>query len=327
MPDAPQGPGEFDLIARYFAPLSIGAPGAFNLTDDAAEIPTDGAVIVSCDAVIEGVHFLATDPLHTVAQKALRVNLSDMAAKGAKPTGWLLTLAWPKQRHTAAIADLAAGFAADVAHFGIPLIGGDTVSTHGPLMLSVTILGAPLGKAMVRRAGARTGDLVCVTGTLGDGWLGLQTAQGHSLGLSADHASFLTTRYQKPSPRLEAAPAIAHFATAALDVSDGLIADAGHLAKASSVRLTLDAAAIPISVAATAWLSMQPDQTLALNQLIAGGDDYEVLCTIPPANIDAFIVQSGVPITIIGKCTEGSGVELLSNGVAINSPLLGWTHF
>jgi thiamine-monophosphate kinase len=327
MPDATKGSGEFDLIARYFAPLSAGAPGAFNLTDDAAEIAVSGSLIVSCDAIVEGVHFLATDPLATVAQKALRVNLSDMAAKGAKPTGWLLTLAWPKDRDVAKIADLAAGFAADVAQFAVPLIGGDTVSTSGPLVLSVTILGVPHGAAIVRRAGAGVGDLVCITGTLGDGWLGLQTAQGNGLGLNAVDANFLTGRYRTPDPRHEVAQALATHASAAMDVSDGLIADAGHLARASGVGLVLDADDIPISNAAAAWLNVQGNRSAALAQIATGGDDYEVLCAVPEARLEAFLAEAAVPVTVIGRCVEGSGVKLMRKGEALDIPSRGWVHF
>jgi thiamine-monophosphate kinase len=327
MPDAAQGLGEFDLIARYFAPLSAGAPGAFNLTDDAAEIAISGSMIISCDAIVEGVHFLATDPLTTVAQKALRVNLSDMAAKGAKPTGWLLMLAWPKGRDVAEIADLAAGFADDVALYGVPLLGGDTVSTPGPLMLSVTIFGTPLGARMVRRAGAKVGDLVCVTGTLGDGWLGLQTAQGNGLGLSSMEAAFLTGRYRTPNPRLEAAMTVATNTNASMDVSDGLMADAGHLAKASGVGLVLDADSIPLSRAATVWLGAQKNRSAALVQLATGGDDYEVLCTVPESRLDAFAAEASVPVMVIGRCVEGSGVQLLHEGVALDIPSRGWVHF
>jgi len=327
MPDAAQGSGEFDLIERYFAPLSAGAPGAFSLTDDAAEFVVSGSLIVSCDAIVEGVHFLATDLLSTVAQKALRVNLSDMAAKGGKPTGWLLTLAWPKGRNVAEIADLAAGFANDVAQFGVPLIGGDTVSTPGPLMLSVTVFGMPLGAGMVRRAGAKAGDLVCVTGTLGDGWLGLQTAQGKRLGLDAEHGAFLTTRYQVPCPRLEAATAVSHFASASMDVSDGLIADAGHLAKASNVALRLYTDAIPLSTPAAKWLEAQDSRTEALVRLVTGGDDYEILCTVPPALFNAFLAEAALPITVIGICVDGAGVELMHKGAALDIPSRGWVHF
>lgn len=327
MPDANQGSGEFDLIERYFAPLSVGEHGAFNLTDDAAEIAVSGSLIVSCDAVVEGVHFLATDPLSAIAQKALRVNLSDMAAKGGKPTGWLLTLAWPKGRNVAEIADLASGFAHDVAHFGVPLIGGDTVSTPGPLMLSVTVFGIPLGAAMVRRAGAKVGDRVCVTGTLGDGWLGLQTAQGKTLGLEAKHCAFLTSRYQMPRPRLEASAAVARFASASMDLSDGLIADAGHLAKASNVALRIEADAIPLSTPAAKWLEAQDSRTEALVRLVTGGDDYEILCTVPPALFNDFVAEAALPITVIGICVDGAGVEVMRKGAALDIPSRGWVHF
>src|SRR3954465_12476312 len=212
------------LIARYFKPLATD-PGAFGLTDDAATLRSSADdLVVTTDAIVEGVHFLSDDPPDTVARKALRVNLSDLAAKGAVPAGFVLTLAL-RNADEAWLKPFAAALGEDVRQFGCPLLGGDTVSTPGPLMISVTAFGrVPPGK-MVHRRGAKPGDRVMVTGTIGDAALGLAVLKGGKVHAAAGDAAareFLTGRYRVPQPRVALAEIVREYASAAMDVSDGL---------------------------------------------------------------------------------------------------------
>ncbi len=238
-------PGEFELIAELFAPLSKGAPGAFDLTDDAAVLapPPGHELVLKTDAIVEGVHFFRTDPPGAIAQKALRVNLSDLAAKGAEPAGYLMALLlpdWPDKAWLHAFAD---GLAADQATFGLSLMGGDTSATPGPLAVSISAFGFVPAGAMIRRAGAQPGDLVFVSGTIGDAGGGLAVLKGNR------SVPELVARYRLPEPRLALGPALRGIASASLDVSDGLMADLGHIAEVSKVRIEVDAARIPLSKA------------------------------------------------------------------------------
>jgi len=319
---------EFEAIARLFRPLTGGAPEALELMDDAAAIPARPGfdLIVTKDAMVEGVHFLPDDPPDLVAKKLLRVNLSDLAAKGAEPYAYFLALAWPKRWDDDARAAFARGLAEDQARFGLKLFGGDTVSTPGPLTVSATLLGyAPAGR-MVRRGGARAGDLVLVSGSIGDGWLGLAAAKG---AFDGEGAAALATRYRLPEPRLALRPALLAHATAAADVSDGLIADAGHIGEASGLRVELDLDRLPLSPAAAAWLAAQPDRAEALLGLASGGDDYELVLTAAPEHEAAIHREArvaGVPLTVIGRVGDGAGVQVLIDGEARRSDRAGWRH-
>lgn len=336
-PDGPEAGGEgepvdeFDWIERHLRPLAGDAPEALGLADDAAVIPARPGfdLVVSKDAIVEGVHFLTGDPLDLVARKLLRVNLSDLAAKGAEPYGYFLAIAWPARAGWAARRAFVDGLAHDQADFGLKLFGGDTVSTPGPLTASVTILGWVPAGGMVRRAGARVGDIVLVTGGIGDGGLGLRAARGEQLGLSSDDQARLRARYQTPAPRLGLGEALRRWAHAAADVSDGMIADAGRIADASAVRITLDIDRMPVSAAAGAWLSMQPDRTAARLELAAAGDDYEVLCTAPPSSVGPLTAAAealGFAMTRIGVVSTGSGVGVTSQGGAVTVSRSGWRH-
>lgn len=296
------GADEFDLIARHFAPLATAA-GARGLMDDAALV--DG-LVVTTDAIVEGVHFLPDDPVDTIAQKALRVNLSDIAAKGAASLGYFLTLQWPDARPAAEVAAFADGLARDQGAFGVTLFGGDTTRTPGPLTASVTMLGRPLG-ATPGRAGARAGDDLWVTGTIGDGVLGLAALRGEIA-----HDAHLIERYRRPSPRTGFAAAVARFATASLDVSDGLLGDAGKLAAASGVRVIIDPHQIPLSAPAAAWRAAQGDVTAALQRLATGGDDYEILFAAAPAArapLTEAAAEIGLSLKRIGRVESGAGVQ------------------
>src|SRR5689334_5497467 len=269
------GPDEFSEIARLFRPLTGGAPGAFDLLDDAAVVPQRPGfdLVVTTDAMVEGVHFLPGEDPALVARKLVRVNLSDLAAKAAEPFGAFLTVCWSPAYGPDERAAFAHGLGADLRAFGVALMGGDTSRTPGPLTVNLTALGwAPEGR-MVRRAGAQAGDVVAVSGTIGDGVLGLAAARGET----ADPDGYLAGRLRLPTPRLDLREALRRHAKAAADVSDGLVADAGHIATASGVALELDLDRMPLSPAARAWLDAQPDRAAALVRLATGGDDYEVV--------------------------------------------------
>jgi thiamine-monophosphate kinase len=321
--------GEFEFIARLLAPLSRGAPGAFNLADDAAALtPRHGHdLVLTKDAVIAGVHFLATDPPGDIARKALRVNLSDLAAKGAKPVGFLMALAINKACDDAWLRAFVGGLAADVTAFGIPLLGGDTVATPGPVTITVTALGEVKTGAMIRRLGALPGDRLCVTGTIGDGALGLDAINGRYPELGAAERDYLIDRYRLPQPRLAFGQAEAARETAAIDISDGLCADVGHICAQSGVAAVIDAVKLPLSAAARAVLARHPG---ALARILTGGDDYELAFAVPPANVAASLVHGqrvGVPVTDIGRFEAGAGVTVLDDkGDAIALSSRGYTH-
>ena len=310
------GANEFSEIARLFRPLTGGAAGAFDLLDDAAVVPQRPGfdLVVTKDAIVEGVHFPVGERPDLIARKLVRVNLSDLAAKAAEPFGCFLAVAWPKAFGPAERKAFAGGLGADLQAFGLALLGGDTVSTPGPFMASLTALGwVPEGR-MVRRAGAAVGDLVAVSGTIGDGTLGLAAAGGEI----EDAGGWLADRYRLPTPRLDLRPALRAHATAAADVSDGVIADAGHIANASGVGMRLDLDALPLSPAARRWLDLQPDRAAALIRLATGGDDYEVICTIQDTAPEGF--------TAIGAVVAGSGVEARLDGVRLDVAQGGWRH-
>jgi thiamine-monophosphate kinase len=316
--------GEFEFIARRLRPLAT-AHGALALTDDAALLdPSPGRqLVLTKDAMVAGVHFLPADPPGQIAQKLLRVNLSDLAAMGAAPVGYLLALARPKEITDGWLAEFCAGLAADNGAFEVALLGGDTVSTPGPLTLSLTAIGeVPRGAALLR-AGAEPGDDVWVSGTLGDAALGLKTLQG-ALEVAEPARAFLIERYRLPQPRLALGQALRGLASAAIDISDGLVADLGHILEVSGVGAELRADALPLSAAAR-------DLPGARDAALAGGDDYELLFTAAPerqAEIAALARPLKLPLTRIGAIRPGSELRILDgSGQAIVPPSKGWQHF
>ncbi len=322
--------GEDALIARYFKPLATD-PGAFNLGDDAAVLkPSGDDIVVTTDGIVEGVHFLADDPPDTVARKALRVNLSDLAAKGATPAGFVLTLAL-RAADDAWLTPFARGLGSDAGLFGCPLLGGDTVSTPGPLTISITAFGrVPAGK-MVRRSGAKPGDRVMVTGTIGDAALGLDILKGGAAAALPDAGTraMLIGRYRVPQPRNALAKAVRNHARAAMDVSDGLAGDLAKLCGVSGVSAVIDVPSIPLSPAAAALLARG---TVDIETIVSGGDDYEVLCTVPEDSFEAFVQaagQAGVAVSSIGVIVAGSSVPrfLDGEGREIALPRLSYSHF
>lgn len=315
--------GEFELIRRHFAPLA--APCALELRDDAASLapPPGRDLVLTVDAMIEGVHFLPDDPPSLVARKLLRVNLSDLAAKGAVPLGYLLTTAWTAELPEAWIAEFARGLGEDQRAFDCPLLGGDTVSTPGPLSFTLTALGHVAPGAMLRRSGARPGDLVFVSGTLGDGALGLRAIRGELPQLDEAARAFLADRYRLPQPRTALGPRLVGLASAAMDVSDGLLADLGHVAEASGVAAVVEAARIPLSPAGK--------RAGQLDLALAGGDDYEVLFTAPQAAaaaVEALAGELALPLARIGRIEAGAGVTAVNDqGAPIVLGSAGWRHF
>jgi thiamine-monophosphate kinase len=315
-------PGEFELIHRYFAPLAAGFSGAVGLQDDAAtyQPPAGHDLVLTADALVEGRHYLASDPADRIARKMLRVNLSDLAAKGAHAVGYLMTIALGPDIDEAWIATFAAGLGADQKEFGVTLMGGDTVATPGPTTLSVTALGiVPHGKAL-RRGGAQLGDKVFVSGTIGDGALGLKVLRGSLFDLDKAQRDTLSDRYQLPRPRMELGASLVGTAHAAMDVSDGLVADAGHIAAASRCGVVIHADRVPLSAAAQEALA--GDLNL-LEAVLSGGDDYELLFTAP-----ALHARWAGAVTQIGEIVAGEGVRVLDrDGNEIALEQRGFQHF
>jgi thiamine-monophosphate kinase len=323
----PDRPSEFALIAQIFAPLAE-APGAFGLTDDVALLPARAGhdLVVTTDALVESVHFLADDPPDSIAKKALRANLSDLAAKGAEPAGYLLALALPARIDMTWIEAFARGLGEDQKMFAVPLLGGDTTATPGPLTLAITAMGYVPAGAMIRRGGAKAGDGVYVSGTIGDAGGGLALLKGEGVNVGGSDAGVLIERYRLPSPRLALGRALRGVASAALDVSDGLIADLSHIAEVSKVRIVVEAGRIPRSSAVRALWGDSPE---AIVRAATAGDDYELAFTAPS---EEKVVESaklaGVGVTCIGRVEEGSGIALLdSKGGEIEVARAGFTHF
>ena len=304
--------GEERLIARYFAPLAK-HPAALGLTDDAAAIapPAGCDLVLKTDGIVAGVHFFPDDPPDMVAKKALRVNLSDLAAKGATPLGFLLTLALPEEVGDAWLAPFARGLGADAQAFGCPLLGGDTDRTGGPITISIAVIGAVPHGRMVRRAGAQAGDRVVVTGTIGDAALGLRlrrdTSAAQRWGLTPEQRKHLEARYLVPEPRTAIAEILRAHASAAMDVSDGLAGDLGKLCRASGVGAEIAAARVALSGGARAALAKEP---ALIETILTGGDDYEVVACVPAGKVELLRQQAsaaGVAVTEIGVVTAGQG--------------------
>ncbi len=322
--------GEFEMIARYFAPLASEFPGALRLKDDAALIAvTPGRELaVTTDALVAGVHFLPDDPPDLIARKLLRVNLSDLAAMGATPLAYLLIAAFPKNTPEDWIAAFAEGLAADQTSYRIALCGGDTVATTGPLTLAATALGEiDAGKAL-RRSTACEGDVVYVSGCIGDAVLGLAVLRGRLPGLSAGSREWAVERYRLPQPRVELGRRLVGLATSAIDVSDGLVADLGHVCVASGVAAVIEFDSVPISPACQEAVALAG---IVRENLLCGGDDYELLFTVPTGSVEGLVAvarETGLILTPIGRIVAGSGVRLVdARGQDATPPNSGYRHF
>lgn len=322
---------EREIIHDIFAPLTAKAPGAAFLNDDAALL--DNNYVVTKDVMIAGVHFLPKDPLDLVARKLLRVNLSDLAAKGAKPVGYVLGCVWPANIKREAIELFAAGLREDQETYRIALYGGDT-ALHGaktaPMTLSATFFGTPPKGGVVRRSGASHGDDLYVSGVIGDAGLGLSVLKKELKVTPVDKAS-LSNRYHLPEPRLSLGAAIAGLATATIDVSDGLLTDAERLANASGLHAQIEAVTIPRSAAAAQWIATQQSRWKALADLASFGDDYEILFAAPAAmrrSVAVAAKASRTEVSRIGVLTRGEGVSLLDDReTPISFSRKGFDHF
>lgn len=301
-------PSEDGLIARYFAPLA--GPGADGMRDDAATLtPSPGCdLVLTTDAIVAGVHYFPDDPPASIARKALGVNLSDIAAKGAVPRGFLLTLALPDDWTEGWLAAFTAGLGEAARAADCPLLGGDTVRSGGPALIGVTVFGEVPQGGIVRRTSARIGDRLCVSGTLGDGALGLLLRRQPAWGSALDPAmrDHLADRYLHPRPRLALAPLLRRHANASMDISDGF---AGDLAKmlGDGRGAFIETGAVPLSSAARAALAAEPS---LITPILTGGDDYEILCAVPPEKLGAFLAEAagtGIPMTAVGTVVAGDG--------------------
>ncbi len=325
-----QRPGEFELIARHFAPLAAGQVGALGLRDDAALLaPSPGAVhVLTADTLVGGVHFRPHDPPGLIARKLLRVNLSDLAAMAARPVGYLLALSLPAECDDAWVAAFAAGLALDQEEFGIGLLGGDTTATPGPLSATITAIGEVSAGAELRRSGARPGDAVFVSGTLGDAALGLMALDGDLPQLDREAADALIDRYLLPRPRVSLGSTLSGLATAATDVSDGLVADLGHICEASGVAARIDRPKLPLGAAARRAVAEYP---AAASAVLSGGDDYELLFTAPATARQAVAgaaARSSVAVTEIGSVEDGGGVTVIAeDGRELVLTTTGYSHF
>jgi len=331
-PMADEPSAEDRLIARYFAPLAT-HPGAFGLIDDAAAIaPPPGCdLVLKTDGVIAGVHFFTDDPPGTIGRKALRMNLSDLAAKGARPLGFIMSVALPAQIDEAWLAGFVAGLGEDAKLYDCPLLGGDTDRTPGPISVSVSAFGAVPHGTMVRRSTAKVGDCLVVTGTIGDAALGVRLRKDRNLAqrwhLTEAMQAHLKQRYQLPQPRNVLAEAVLRQAAAAMDVSDGLMGDLAKLCRASGVAAEVDVAHVPLSDAARAAVAADPD---ALEAALTGGDDYEILLTLAPDKLAAFRAdaeKAGVAMTEIGRITAGQGARFLRDGKPLVFARPSYSHF
>ena len=320
------------IVAEHFRPLAAGFPGAFGLTDDCAVIavPPGHELVVKTDPVAAGVHFLADDDPADIAWKALAVNVSDLAAKGALPIAYVMALSFPDQPTDDWLARFAEGLGQAQSAFGMHLAGGDTDRRPGPISISITAFGSVPAGRMVRRGTARPGDRVYVTGTIGDAWLGLgaRTGAGPTLaGLSDEQRAHVLSRYARPEPRLALRPALGACASAAMDISDGLVKDLGRMAHASGVAATIWLAEIPLSSAAVDLVRTDPALLL---RLATAGDDYELLVTVAEAQITAFEREAAAAgrITCIGEIGTGAGVTVHDvDGRPMAITRTGYEHF
>jgi thiamine-monophosphate kinase len=320
--------GEFERIRRFFAPLA--GPGGLGLVDDAALIDCAPGrrLVITADAIVAGVHYLPGDPPDLVARKLLRVNLSDLAAMGARPLHYVLTTALPAELGPEWLARFADGLAEDQRRYGIDLLGGDSVGTRGPAVLSLTAIGEVTAEQEIRRSGARPGDLVWVSGSIGDAFLGLGALHGAHPDLSRQHREYLVCRFRLPEPRTELGPRLCGIAHAMIDVSDGLLADLGHICETSGTAAVVEMTRLPLSPA-TRWIVESSRDMLP--RLAAAGDDYELLFAAPAGATEAIVALSSflqIPVTEIGRIEAGAGVRLIDDdGRTIPVETTGYRHF
>ena len=326
--------GEADIIQGFFAPLAAGFEGAFGLKDDAASIvpPPGCEFVVSVDAIAAGVHFFPDDAAADIGWKAVAVNVSDLIAKGAAPYVYVMSLAFPDTPDNAWLLGFVTGLSEAQRAFGITLVGGDTDQRPGPLSVTITAIGIVPAGRIVKRGTARVGDHVFLSGTLGDSALGLKLrwneVAADPFTVSAAHRSDLIARYLRPRPPLALVPVLRDFASASMDVSDGLVKDLTRMVEASRVGALIDSEAFPLSNAARAVIASKASE---LATIATGGDDYQVLATVAPHNAAAFVAaagRAGVEVAEIGRIMVGDGVVILGPaGNVISFEQSGYDHF
>jgi thiamine-monophosphate kinase len=326
---------EDGIIARYFAPLTAGVPGAHGLRDDAAAItpPAGHDLVVTTDTLIAGVHFFCDDDPADIAWKALAVNVSDLAAKAATPIAYSLALALTRATEESWIAGFARGLGEAQAAFGIGLSGGDTTaSPTGPLMVSITAFGSVPAGRMIRRGSAQPGGSLFVSGTIGDGALGLSvragTPESAAWPIGAEGRQTLLARYLRPAPRLVLRDALLAHADAAMDISDGLAIDCARMCAASGVSARIEAARVPLSEPARTVINADP---ALIEAVLTGGDDYEILAAIRAGEEEAFTsaaALAGIAVTRIGTVeAPGTGLAIIGlNGAQMTLARLGYDH-
>lgn len=330
-------PGEFDLIARYFKPLASDEKGALGLADDAAVLATKNGhrLVVTMDTLVSGVHFLEFTPPHFIAAKSLRVNLSDLASMGAEPAYYTLSLALPTFGNVNYDEDwldrFSQALAVEQALYDVALVGGDTVSTPGPLTITITAFGWVKTGQEIRRSNANAGDIIYVSGAVGDASLGLAAVQGAFSDLAPASLEVITERHHRPQPRLDLGRKLYGLASAALDISDGLVQDLGHICKASNVSATIHASEVPLSKTGKQLVQNEPE---LIKSILSGGDDYELLFTVPPewqASVEALSRDLDLPLTPIGHIERekpGNPVTVINaQGDILSMPSAGYKHF
>lgn len=322
--------GEFDLISDVFAPLSSGYAGSFNLEDDAAVVRfvKDRELVFTADAVVEDVHFRGADKPGLISRKALRVNLSDLAAMGAEPLGYMMTVALPERFDDYWIEAFAEGLGQDQEAFAMHLIGGDTVRTSGPLVVSITAIGHVTKGQFLRRSGAKEGDAIYVSGSIGDGSLGLAALNGQLPDLSTSDITYLSERYHLPEPRLLLGQQLVGISNATIDISDGIVADLKHICDTSGAGASIYLEHVPLSPAGHAAVDSLPDWRV---RALVGGDDYELLFCVSRGaakDIDTLARRLNLPLTCIGQITADPGVFVLDeHSEIIKIPNSGFSHF
>jgi thiamine-monophosphate kinase len=327
--------GEDALIRDYLAPLAAGWPGAFGLMEDCAVLtPLAGEdFVVTTDAIAEGVHFFADDAPQDIGWKSMAVNVSDLVAKGATPVAYLMSLAFPEAPARAWMQGFAAGLAEAQQRLGLVLMGGDTDRRpSAPLSITIMAVGRVPAGRMLRRSGARPGDLLFVTGSLGDAALGLEIRRRSPAALAwplaGDERDFLARRYLRPEPHTALCDVLLAHTEAAMDISDGLAKDLERLCRASAVSAEVHVERLPLSLPARKVIEAVPEWTSAP---LAGGDDYEVLAAVRRERATVFAAaaqEAGVAVTQIGACGSGTGVTLRrSDGQALQLTKSGYEHF
>jgi thiamine-monophosphate kinase len=326
------GEGEFDFIARRLAPLTQGHQGAYGLKDDGAILapPRGTSFAVTSDTLVEGVHFpIAEDPF-TAGWKALAANVSDLTAMGAVPSVYVLNIVWPKGGVEARVERFVEGLAQAQAAFAITLVGGDTTSADGPWTISITAFGLVKGERTPRRGGAKPGDVLLVSNTIGDAFLGLQQHLGQANFDDPALSAHVARRFKTPAPPMELSGLLHEYANAAIDISDGLLSDIKHVLDASGLSAVIELGDLPVSQAALFWISHQDDEAAARLALATGGDDYEIVAAIGEHHLADFIdacAMAGHSMTRLARLEAGEGLRVTFNGTLVDAGALGFTHF